>query len=936
MNHEKTKFELEDYSRLLVSSIADCAVVTLDLNGCILSWNDGAQRLSGYTSEEIIGQHFSRFYTEKDRAAGKPDDHLEIAKSKGDFEDRGWRVRKDGEQFFANVKTSALTDQTGKLRAFGEVTRDLTVQHLSEQKLKEQLEIINLTHETIMIRGLNGAIQFWNKGAEEMYGFTEAEALGQICHDLLQTEFPKARKDIEAEVLAQGRWDGELIHRSRRGVAVTVMSRWALKVDANGQPSSFLEIDRDINERKSAEQKGLRDKEDRELRVKERIIELAASDELLSANAIEIERSDEERELRVQERIVELAASDELLRSKTMEIERSDEERELRVQERIIELAASDELLSANAIEIERSDEERELRVQERIVELAASEKLLRSKTMEIERSDEERELRVQERIVELAASEELLRSKTLEIERSDEERELRVKERFIELAASEELLRSKTLEIEKSDEERELRVQERIVELAASEELLRSKTLELEKSDEERELRVQERIVELAASEELLRSKTLELEKSDEERELRVQERIVELAASEKLLRSKTLEIEKSDEERELRVQERIIELAASEKLLRSKTLEIEKSDEERELRVQERIIELAASEKLLRSKVMEIEKSDEERELRVQERIVELAASEKLLRSKVMEIEKSDEERELRVQERIVELAASEKLLRSKVMEIERSDKERELRVQERIVELAASEELLRSKVMELERSNEELQQFAYVCSHDLQEPLRVIANYTQLLSRRYKGQIDDKADTFIAFAVDASKRMQDLINDLLAYSRLQTIVRSFDSVNCMQVVEMALANLEILLTETGATVHYDSLPIVEGDQSQLLQLFQNLISNALKFRSKEAVVIDISARQDDGSWLFAVRDNGIGFDMQFEDRIFLIFQRLHTKEEYSGSGIGLAVCKKIVLRHGGRIWVESELGKGAIFFFTIPALISESQHG
>ena len=936
MNHEKTKFELEDYSRLLVSSIADCAVVTLDLNGCILSWNDGAQRLSGYTSEEIIGQHFSRFYTEKDRAAGKPDDHLEIAKSKGDFEDRGWRVRKDGEQFFANVKTSALTDQTGKLRAFGEVTRDLTVQHLSEQKLKEQLEIINLTHETIMIRGLNGAIQFWNKGAEEMYGFTEAEALGQICHDLLQTEFPKARKDIEAEVLAQGRWDGELIHRSRRGVAVTVMSRWALKVDANGQPSSFLEIDRDINERKSAEQKGLRDKEDRELRVKERIIELAASDELLSANAIEIERSDEERELRVQERIVELAASDELLRSKTMEIERSDEERELRVQERIIELAASDELLSANAIEIERSDEERELRVQERIVELAASEKLLRSKTMEIERSDEERELRVQERIVELAASEELLRSKTLEIERSDKERELRVKERFIELAASEELLRSKTLEIEKSDEERELRVQERIVELAASEELLRSKTLELEKSDEERELRVQERIVELAASEELLRSKTLELEKSDEERELRVQERIVELAASEKLLRSKTLEIEKSDEERELRVQERIIELAASEKLLRSKTLEIEKSDEERELRVQERIIELAASEKLLRSKVMEIEKSDEERELRVQERIVELAASEKLLRSKVMEIEKSDEERELRVQERIVELAASEKLLRSKVMEIERSDKERELRVQERIVELAASEELLRSKVMELERSNEELQQFAYVCSHDLQEPLRVIANYTQLLSRRYKGQIDDKADTFIAFAVDASKRMQDLINDLLAYSRLQTIVRSFDSVNCMQVVEMALANLEILLTETGATVHYDSLPIVEGDQSQLLQLFQNLISNALKFRSKEAVVIDISARQDDGSWLFAVRDNGIGFDMQFEDRIFLIFQRLHTKEEYSGSGIGLAVCKKIVLRHGGRIWVESELGKGAIFFFTIPALISESQHG
>ena len=232
----------------------------------------------------------------------------------------------------------------------------------------------------------------------------------------------------------------------------------------------------------------------------------------------------------------------------------------------------------------------------------------------------------------------------------------------------------------------------------------------------------------------------------------------------------------------------------------------------------------------------------------------------------------------------------------------------------------------------MLELERSNEELQQFAYVCSHDLQEPLRVISNYTQLLSRRYKGQLDDKADMFIGFVVDAAKRMQDLINDLLAYSRLQTKAQNVGAVDCTQVVNMALANLEILLTETGATVLYDSLPTVEGDRSQLLQLFQNLISNALKFRSKDAVVIDISAREEDGSWIFAVRDNGIGFDIQFEERIFLIFQRLHTKEEYSGSGIGLAVCKKIVSRHGGRIWVESELGKGATFFFSFPVLILE----
>jgi light-regulated signal transduction histidine kinase (bacteriophytochrome) len=311
-----------------------------------------------------------------------------------------------------------------------------------------------------------------------------------------------------------------------------------------------------------------------------------------------------------------------------------------------------------------------------------------------------------------------------------------------------------------------------------------------------------------------------------------------------------------------------------------------------------------------------------------------VELAASEDLLRAKKLEIDRSDEDRKDKVRERIVELAASEKLLQSKVLEIERADVARELKVQERIIELAASEKLLHSKMLELQRSNEELQQFAYICSHDLQEPLRVVANYTQLLSKRYKGKLDDKADQFIGFAVDAAKRMQDLINDLLAYSRLQTRDAALGLVDCSQVVKMALANLEMVLMETGAIVRCESLPTVEGDKSQLLQLFQNLIGNALKFRSHEKTVVDVSVRQEGEHWLFAVHDNGIGFDMQFSDRIFLIFQRLHAKENYIGSGIGLAVCKKIVLRHGGQIWVESKPNKGATFSFTLPVSITESQ--
>lgn len=240
-----------------------------------------------------------------------------------------------------------------------------------------------------------------------------------------------------------------------------------------------------------------------------------------------------------------------------------------------------------------------------------------------------------------------------------------------------------------------------------------------------------------------------------------------------------------------------------------------------------------------------------------------------------------------------------------------------------------------LLHEKMIELGRSNDELQQFAYVCSHDLQEPLRVISNYTQLLAKRYRGKLDEKADQFIDFTVDASKRMQILINDLLVFSRLQTKAQEFRPVDCTKAMEMAIANLRVAIDESKATITYDNLPTLSGDPTQVLQLFQNLLGNALKFRSSEAPKIDIVTESQGDSWLFSVRDNGIGFDMQFADRIFVIFQRLHVKEEYSGSGIGLAVCKKIVERHGGRIWVESKPGYGSTFYLTIEDKERHKEH-
>ncbi len=234
--------------------------------------------------------------------------------------------------------------------------------------------------------------------------------------------------------------------------------------------------------------------------------------------------------------------------------------------------------------------------------------------------------------------------------------------------------------------------------------------------------------------------------------------------------------------------------------------------------------------------------------------------------------------------------------------------------------------AEELARSNT-ELARSNAELAQFAYVASHDLQEPLRMVGSYTQLLAKRYKGKLDADADEFINFAVDGVVRMKSLINDLLDYSRVGTRGKELTSTDCEQIVAYALANLQGSIEECAAVVTHDPLPKVVADARQLGQLFQNLIGNAVKFRGEKPPTVHLGVKKEQTEWIFCVRDNGIGIDTEHIDRIFEIFQRLHSRAEYPGTGIGLAICKKIVERHGGRIWVESQPGAGSTFYFTIP---------
>jgi PAS domain S-box-containing protein len=242
--------------------------------------------------------------------------------------------------------------------------------------------------------------------------------------------------------------------------------------------------------------------------------------------------------------------------------------------------------------------------------------------------------------------------------------------------------------------------------------------------------------------------------------------------------------------------------------------------------------------------------------------------------------------------------------------------------------ITERKKSEEHLVKMVGELKRSNDELQQFAYVASHDLQEPLRMVASYTQLLARRYQGRLDGDADEFIAYAVDGCNRMQGLIQDLLAYSRSGSDGKALREISGENALKEALGSLQASIQESGAVVTHDLLPTITTDDAQLALVFQNLVGNAIKYHGSEVPHVHVSAAKNGGNeWIFSVRDNGMGIDPQYFERIFVLFQRLHGREEFEGTGIGLAICKKVLERLGGRIWVESQLEKGSTFYFALP---------
>ncbi|MGB9978408.1 PAS domain S-box protein [Methanobacterium sp.] len=603
--YQSLKFA-NNYNRSLIEANLD-PLVTIGPDGKITDVNYSTELVTGYSRDEIIGTDFSDYFTEPEKAR---EGYKEVFREGWVFDYPLEIKHKDKSVTPVLYNASVYRNEEGEVIGVFAAARDITEMKQAENEIKRQAELLNLTQEAIIVRDMENKILFWNDGAVKIYGWGMEEAKSKITHSLLKTEFPVPLKEVNKELISNGRWGGELVHTKRDGSQITVLSRQVLKKNEKGNPISILEINSDISERKKMEEE----------------LEFAGK---YNRNLIETSL-DPLVTIGPDGKITDVNGATEAVTGHTR-----------------------DELIGTDFSDY------------------------------------------------------------FTQPEKAREGYKQVFKDRWI---------------------------------------------------------------------------------------------------------------------------------------------------------------IDYPLEIKHKKGHITPV-----------------------LYNASVYEDESG------------------------KVIGVFAAARD--------ITERKKAEKMLKLKLEELARSNAELEQFAYVSSHDLQEPLRMIGSYLQLLQRRYHGELDDKADKYIDFAVDGASRMQNLINDLLEFSRVTTRAREFESTDCEFILNQALFNLEISIKESEAVISNDHLPTLMADSTQLTQVFQNLISNAIKFRSEKTPEINISAREKGDEWIFSIADNGIGIDPKHSERIFEVFKRLHKRREYPGTGIGLSICKKIVERHGGHIWVESEIDKGSVFYFTLP---------
>ncbi|WP_226008233.1 PAS domain S-box protein [Natrinema salinisoli] len=835
---EDARHETEEQFQSLVDAVEEDAIFRLDAEGHVVSWNEGAKAIKGYDSEEVLGEHFSRFYTEEDRAAGVPERNLERAAEAGSIEDEGWRVRKDGTRFWANVTITAVRDEKGITQGYLKITRDMTDRHEREQELKSELQrVFGRISDAFYAVDEEYRFTHVNERAEQLLEHSEGELLGKNIWEAFPTidRMDDVRDAFETAMNSQESTSLEFYNDN--------LEFW---VEANLYPSeSGISVYfRDVSERKERE---------RELERYERTIEtvwdgvvtLDSDNRFVMVNDAFCEMSGYDREELLGERVTLIHDEDVNKRAEELNEDVLAGEMEYATIEFDLETAGGDRVPvegrfgpnEASGGSIGRASVVRDIS----------------------ERKERERELAKYEKIVETAND---------GIYTVDEDgRFTMVNDAYTDLTgySQEELLGSHvSLVVDEDTIERATSLEKAIAEGSTDKSMI-------------------EATVRTADGGRIPAEATFAMLPGDRTERIGIARDISE----------------RKERERALEESER-----------RYRTLVENFPNGAVGLYDEDLTYNVVGGELLDGLGFSPDEIVDTTIYGRYPDELVDRI--EPNFRA-VFDGESNS-----------FDIDLDEHTLLAHTLPVRNADDEiyAGMLVVQDVTEL-------REYQRQLEESNERLEQFAYAASHDLQEPLRMVTSYLQLIENQYGDALDEDGEEFIEFAVDGAERMRQMIDGLLEYSRIETRGDPFEPVDLDDVLDDVREDLQIRIDKSNAEITTDDLPRVDGDDSQLRQVFQNLLSNAIEYSGDEPPQVDISATRDGEQWIISVQDNGIGIDPNEQERIFEVFQRLHTHEEHSGTGIGLALSRRIVERHGGEIWVDSEPDEGSTFSFTLPAV-------
>jgi PAS domain S-box-containing protein len=860
----------EDKYRLLIQGVKDYALLMLSPRGDIVSWNPGAERMTGYTTEEAVGHNYSRFYPPDDIQRGRPAEILRLAAVKGVHEDQGMRVRKDGSRFLVHTTYTALRDTAGNLRGYSVIGRDLSESKESGAKYRGLLEA---APDAMVVVNQGGEIVLLNVQAEKQFGYHRDELIGQKVKNIIPEGFAERLvadgTRSAAEALAQQIGTGiELTGRRKNGTEFPIEIMLSPLESAEG--ILVTAAIRNISVRRDAE-KHLAQMEGRYRGLLE-----AAPDAMVVVN-----RGGEIVLLNVQAEKQFGYHRDELIGQKVKNI----------IPEGFAERLVADAL---------RSTEDALAQQIGTGIELTGRRKNGSEFPIEIMLSP----LESAEGILVTAAIRDIGVRKAAEKHLGQMEGRYRG---LLEAAPDAMVVVNQAGEIVLLNVQAENQFGYRRDELIGQ----KVKNI-IPEGFAERLIADGTRTAEVALAQQIGMGIELTGRRKNGS-EFPIEIMLSPLESVEGILVTaaiRDISVRKAAEQHLSQMEGRyrgLLEAAPDAMVVVNQAGEIVLLNVQAEKQFGYRRDELVGQ------KVKNIiPEGFAERLVADALRSTEDALAQQIGTGIELTGRRKDGS-EFPIELMLSPLESAEGILVTAAIRD--------------ITTRKTAEAHLLNKVEELNRSNEELGQFAYIASHDLQEPLRMVASYTQLLSRRYKGKLDSDADEFISFAVDGASRMQRLIQDLLIYSRVGTKGNDLLDTSSEEALQQALLNLRGSIEESGAVVTHDPLPAVLADETQLIQLFQNLVGNAIKYQNPGVPRIHISvAVNGEKKWIFSVKDNGLGIDPQYFERIFGMFQRLHKREEFAGTGIGLAICKKIAERHGGSISVESQPGQGSTFHFAL----------